>query len=80
MRRLTVSVPDDVYQRTRLLAAKQRRSVSAIVAEYLQDLAGKEESGFARLEALQNEMLAQITGFNASDRLSRDEIHDRGVR
>jgi hypothetical protein len=32
--------------------------------------------GFARLEALQHEVQAEIGQFRATDRLSRDEIHD----
>jgi hypothetical protein len=33
---------------------------------------------FARLEALQHEVLAEIRQFRAADRLDRDEAHDRG--
>jgi hypothetical protein len=32
--------------------------------------------GFARLEAQQHEVQAEIGQFRATDRLSRDEIHD----
>jgi hypothetical protein len=35
---------------------------------------------FARLEALQHEVQAEISQFRAADRLSRDEVHDRAVR
>jgi len=38
MKNITVSVPDDVYQRARVHAAEQGRSVSALVAEYLTSL------------------------------------------
>jgi hypothetical protein len=45
----TVSVPDEVYRRARIRAAEQRRSISALVAEYLQRLVD-EDAEFARLE------------------------------
>jgi hypothetical protein len=35
---------------------------------------------FARLEALQHEMQAEIGQFRPADRLGRDEVHDRAVR
>ncbi len=80
MKNITVSVPDDVYRRARVLAAEQGRSVSSLVAEFLEELANK-ESEFARLEALQSELLARLsTSFSASDRLSRDELYDRALR
>ena len=80
MKNITVSVPDEVYRRARVRAAEQGRSVSALVAEFLNGLSDK-DAEFARLEALQHEVMARITApFSASDRLTRDEIHDRAVR
>jgi hypothetical protein len=35
MRNLTVRVPDDVYQAARLFAARNRSSISAVVADFL---------------------------------------------
>jgi plasmid stability protein len=79
MRNITVSVPDDVYRSARIRAAEEGRSLSAIVAAYLRSLA--ENGGeFARLAAQQRTIQAQISGFRASDRLDRDEVHDRAVR
>jgi hypothetical protein len=34
---------------------------------------------FARLEALQHEVQAEIVQFRAADRLGREEVHDRAV-
>ena len=34
---------------------------------------------FARLEALQHEVQAEIGQFRAEDRIGRDEVHDRAV-
>lgn len=79
MRNITVAVPDEVYRRARIRAAEQGRSVSALVAEYLQGLADQ-DAEFARLEALRRRVQAEITHFRAGDRVSRDELHDRALR
>ena len=78
MKNITVTVPDEVYRRARIRAAEQGRSVSALVAEFLQNL-GQNDSEFARLEAMQRRLQAEITGFRGSDRLNRDQVHDRAL-
>ena len=78
MKNITVSVPDDVYQRARVHAAEQGRSVSALVADFLRTL-GEDDAEFARLEAMQKRLMAEITNFSGSDRLTRDEVHDRAA-
>ena len=79
MKNITVSVPDDVYRNARVAAAQRDTSVSAMVVAYLQQLSGRMDE-FARLEALQREVQAGIRQFSASDRLDRDQVHDRAVR
>jgi plasmid stability protein len=79
MKRITVSVPDDVYQRARIFADEHGSSVSALVADFLRSLAVS-DAEFARLEALQRRVQAEVTEFNGGDRLSRDEVHDRTLR
>lgn len=79
MKNITVSVPDDVYRAARIRAAEQGTSVSALVAAYLRALATSDVE-FARLEARQREIQAQIRAFRAADRLGRDELHDRALR
>ncbi len=79
MKNVTVSVPDDVYRTARIRAAERSSSVSALVAEYLRALAGG-DTEFARLEAQQRRIQAEITGFRAADRLTRDDVHDRALR
>jgi hypothetical protein len=79
VKNLTVSVPDDVYRNARVAAAERDTSVSALVVAYLQRLSGRMDE-FARLEALQREVQAEIGQFRAADRLGRDEVHDRAVR
>jgi plasmid stability protein len=81
MKNITVSLDDDLYRRARVRAAELDTSVSALVKKYLSDLAG-EETDFERRKRLQNEMFAKVKArrFSASDRLSRDEVHERKVR
>lgn len=76
MRNITVSVDDETYKRARMVAAEQDTSVSALVKMYLIQLA-THESEFERLKRLEQEIRDQILSFNASDRLTRDELHDR---
>lgn len=80
MRNITVTVDDDVYHRARLRAAERRTSVSAIVRRILEDIAA-EESEMERLKRLECETIDRIRArggmFAASDRLSREQIHDR---
>ena len=78
MKNITVSVPDDVYRNARVAAAQRDSSLSALVVAYLERLSGRMDE-FARLEALQHEMQAEIGQFRAADRLGRDEVHDRAV-
>lgn len=79
MKNLTVSIPDNVYRKARVAAAQRDTSVSALVVAYLERLSDRMDE-FARLEALQYEIQAEISQFRAADRLSRDEVHDRAVR
>lgn len=79
MKNITVAVPEDVYRRARVHAAEQGRSVSALVADYLRDLASG-DAEFTRLEEQQRRVLQEISSFRAGDRLSREQAHDRAVR
>lgn len=79
MKNITVSVPDEVYRAARIRAAEEGRSVSAMVAAYLRSLSDQ-GAEFARMEAQQRLIQAQIVRFRAADRLGRDEVHDRALR
>lgn len=57
-------------------AAERDTSVSALVREFLLELAA-DESDFERRKRLQDEVIQSIRNFSASDRLTRDEVHDR---
>ena len=79
MRNLTITLPDEVYRRARVRAAEADTSVSALVASYLGSL-GDDDAEYARLAELQQRTLAEIQAFRASDRVSREEVHDRALR
>jgi hypothetical protein len=79
VKNITVSVSEDVYRRARIRAAELGKSVSALVAEFLDSLS-EQEAQFSRLEAKQKRVQGQIRRFSARDRLSRDDVHDRAVR
>jgi hypothetical protein len=68
-----------VYRRARIRAAEQNTSVSALVRHFLTDL-GTAETDFDRRRRLQDQVIASVTDFRASDWLSRDEVHERAVR
>ncbi|HEV2747265.1 MAG TPA: DUF6364 family protein [Allosphingosinicella sp.] len=76
MKNVTVSLDDETYRAARIKAAEAGRSLSALVRDYLQGL-GSGESEFERLHREELELRKQIKGFSASDRMSRDEVHDR---
>ena len=76
VKNITVSVDDEVYRLARIRAAENDRSVSSMVREFLCSLIGG-ESDFERRKRLERETLAKITAFTASDRLTREEVHDR---
>lgn len=92
MKKVTVSLPENVYRRARLKAAERRISVSALVREFLLSIGG-EGSDFARRKRLQDEVLESIRtspavasllarsrrarSARAKRRLTRDELHER---
>ena len=59
-----------------MIAAERDTSVSALVKRSLLDLTSQ-ETEFERLKRLEQEACERVVDFSASDRLSRDEIHDR---
>jgi Family of unknown function (DUF6364) len=77
MKNITVSLDDDTYRRARMIAAQRDTSVSALVKQFLLDLASG-ESESERLKRQERELRERITDFDASDRLSRDDVHRRG--
>lgn len=78
MKNITVSVDDETYRRARIKAAEHDTSVSAVVKRLLTEFA-EGENTFDRLVAEEAALRASIRSFDASDRLSRDELHERGI-
>jgi hypothetical protein len=78
VKNITVSVPEDVYRAARIRAAEEDSSVSALVAAYLRSLGGR-GAEFARLEAQQKRIQAEIEGFSARHNIDRDALHERTV-
>lgn len=80
MKNVTVSLDDATYRVARVKAAEAGRSLSSLVREYLTEL-GSGESEFERLHReeleLRKKLILEPGGFSASDRLGRDEVHDR---
>ena len=76
MRNITVSIDDETYKRARVAAAERDTSVSALVKAYLGQLASQ-ETEIERLKRQEREIRSSITAFNASDRLSREDLHSR---
>jgi hypothetical protein len=76
MKNITVSLDADTYRRARIIAAERETSVSALVKQFLTELASG-ESEFERLKRLEEETRAKITSFSASENLPRDELYDR---
>lgn len=76
MKNITVSIDDETYRRARIKAAENDTSVSAMVRDYLAQLADT-ETEFERLKRKEAELRLKVRGFSASDRLSRDEVHER---
>lgn len=76
MKNITVSLDEETYRRARIIAAQRDTSVSALVKEFLREL-GSGESEIERMKREERALREQIAAFDASDRLSRDDLHDR---
>ena len=76
MKNITVSLDDETYRRARIIAAERDTSVSALVKQFLLDLAGG-ETEFERLRREEQKLREKITDFSASENLPRDELYKR---
>jgi len=83
MKNITVSVDEETYRLSRIKAAENETSLSAMVRAYLVALAQGHgpESQYDRLLQLQDQTLDAIhargAGLRARDNLSRDALHER---
>ena len=78
MKNITVSLDEETYRRARMIAAQRDTSVSALVKRFLLELASG-ETETERLKREERALRERITDFDASDRLSRDDVHRRGA-
>jgi uncharacterized protein YdaU (DUF1376 family) len=78
MKNITVSLDEDTYRRARMIAAQRDTSVSALVKRFLLEL-GSGETETERLKREERALRERITAFRASDRLSREDLHGRGL-
>ncbi len=76
VRNITVSLDDEIYRQARMIAAERDTSISALVKEFLLEL-GSGGSHVERLKREERALRERITSFRASDKLSRDELHNR---
>jgi uncharacterized protein YdaU (DUF1376 family) len=76
VKNITVSLDDETYRRARVIAAERDTSVSALVKQFLVELA-KGESETERLKGEERALRERVTAFRASDRLSREDVHQR---
>ena len=76
MREITVSVSENVYRRARMRAAELDTSVSAVVRDFLVTFSGA-ETDYQRRKRLERNTIDSIGKFDATDRQSRDRVHDR---
>jgi uncharacterized protein YdaU (DUF1376 family) len=76
VKNVTVSLDDDTYRRARMIAAERDTSISALVKDFLVRL-GSGESQVERLKREERALRESITSFRASDKQSRDELHER---
>ena len=94
MRNITVSVDEQTHRLARIRAAELDTSVSALVRDYLNNLAADTEAGgeaisepgeniYQRRCRLLREVLAEFDsqgiGLRMSDNLSREVLYDRGA-
>jgi uncharacterized protein YdaU (DUF1376 family) len=78
VKKVTVSLDDETYRRASKIAAQRDTSVSALVKRFLLKL-GSGETETERVKREERALRERTTAFRASDRLSRDDLHRRGM-
>ena len=76
-RNITLSLPDDLVRRAKVLAAQQDTSVSALVADLLRQ-ATNQGSTYAPIWSEEERLMAEGVGLKVGEvTWSRDELHER---
>jgi cell division protein FtsB len=78
MPNVTITIDEDTHRAARMIAAAQGSSLSALVKQFLVDLAQR-DARFKALAAEEAAIRAEITDFDAAERLPRDEAHRGGT-
>ena len=78
MKNITVSLDNETYRRARMIAAQRDTSVSALVKRFLLEL-GSGETETERLKREERALRERIIAFQATNRLSRDDLHRRDI-
>lgn len=76
MKNITVTVDEEVHRRARIRAAELATSLSAVVKEFLIRFS-QGDTDYDRRVRLEQDTLGSIRSFSASNRLGRDDVHDR---
>ena len=83
MKQLTVNLDDATFASAENQARKVGRPLTLILVDWLKGFSANEGTDFDRLigeeEKLRQQMQQQGRQFIASDRLTRDELHDRNA-
>ena len=89
MKNISVTVDDDTHRRLRIMAAEQGKSVSAMIREHMLRVLNESTEGPSgeteperrrrMLDEFWNELRRKGIGFSAADRLSREEMYQRGA-
>lgn len=81
MKQLTLQIDDATFESAESQARKAGQSLTGLVLGWLKSFTASSDTEFDRLlreeETLREQFLKSGRQFAASDRLSRDEIHDR---
>lgn len=76
-RNITLSMPDELVRRAKVLAAQRDTSVSALVAELLAQLTGEVED-YDTAWAAEEQLMSAGIGMRIGEiTWDRDELHDR---
>lgn len=81
MKQLTLQIDDATFESAESQARKAGQSLAGLVLDWLKGFTANSETEFDRLlreeEALREQLRKSGRQFAASERLSRDEIHER---
>jgi hypothetical protein len=80
VKKVTISLPEELYRQARVRAAEQGTSISALVTQYLSGLA--ETDGRAARLRKAAELRARVRDevcLGSNDNLSREELHERAA-